>query len=463
MGHENLQDVLDAAESPADLLLSNETGEASVWDYLPDEHTNWLDEQRAWHEGVALMDQSYHMADVYVREGRTGIGGSDAIDFFSDLGINSFENFRSGDPPMAKQLVMCSPDGYVVGDCVLFYLEEDTFLTVGASAAQNWIRYNAEAGDYDVDVELADHPYADTTPVDYRFELMGPDSLAVVEEVIDGTLPEIGFFGMDTAEIDGNEVYLLGHQMSGDRGLEIFGAYDHHDAVKEAILDAGEEHGIRQLGSLAYKSVAVEIGWIALPVPAIYEHPALADYREWLPADGYEANLAIGGSYRSDDVADYYMTVDALGYDRLVDLDHDFVGKDAVQRSVEEPRRRKVTLVWDDEDVIDVYASLFGEDEPYHFFRMPDTYGEYGDVTRYDEVRRDGEHVGVSKWPTYIVNHRSVLSLATVDRAHAEPGTEVTVTWSDPAHRSKVERHREREVSATVAPSPYADHGRTDV
>lgn len=461
MSQQNVQDVLDAAGSVTELLLTNETGSASVWDYLPDEHSNWLDEQRAWHESVALMDQSYHMADVDVRNGRAGVRGSDAIDFFADIGINTFEDFRSGDPPNAKQLVMCNPDGYVIGDCILFYLEEGRFLTVGASAAQNWILYNAEVTDRDVDVELVDHPFMETTPVDYRFELMGPDSLAVMEEVVDGSLPDVGFFEMATAEIDGNEVYLLGHQMSGDRGLELFGAYEHHDAVKEAILEAGEEYGLRQLGSLAYKSVAVEIGWIALPVPAIYEHEDLADYREWLPSDGYEANLAIGGSYRSDDVTDYYMTPDALGYDRLADLDHDFVGREAVRRSVEESERTKVTLVWDDEDVIDVYASLFGDDDPYHFFRMPDTYGEYGDVTRYDEVTKDGAHVGVSKWPTYTVNHQSVLSLASVDREHADPGTEVAVTWSDPAARSRVEKHREREVRATVAPSPYADHGRT--
>ena len=461
MGRKHLQAVLDDAASVTDLLRSNETGDASVWDYLPDEHSNWLDEQRAWHEGVALMDQSYHMADVYVRNARTGVRGEDAIDFFESLGVNSFENFRAGEPPMAKQLVMCNPDGYVVGDCVLFYLDDDTFLTVGASAAQNWLRYHAETGDHDVEVELADHPYHDGSPVDFRFELMGPDSLAVMDAVVDGSLPELGFFEMATAEIDGERVYLLGHQMSGDRGLEVFGSYDQHDAVEAAILEAGEEYGIRQLGSLAYKSVAVEIGWIALPVPAIYDHPDLADYREWLPADGYEANLAVGGSFRSDDPTDYYMTVDALGYDRLVDLDHDFVGKEAVRRSVEEPQRRKVTLVWDDEDVVDVYASLFGEGDPYHFFRMPDTYGEYGDVTRYDAVTKDGATVGVSKWPTYIVNHRSVLSLATLDRERAEPGTEVTVTWTDPAHRAKVERHRAREMQATVAPSPYAEHGRT--
>ena len=125
MGHQHLQDVLDDAASVTDLLLSNESGEASVWDYLPDEHTNWLDEQRAWHEGVALMDQSYHMADVYVRNARTGVRGEDAIEFFESLGVNSFENFRTGEPPMAKQLVMCNPDGYVVGDCVLFYLDDE--------------------------------------------------------------------------------------------------------------------------------------------------------------------------------------------------------------------------------------------------------------------------------------------------------------------------------------------------
>jgi glycine cleavage system aminomethyltransferase T len=61
----------------------------------PAEYSNWGDEQRAWREDVALIDQSFHMTDLYVQ-------GPDTI----RLAVNSFEGFGRD---KAKQLVVCSP------------------------------------------------------------------------------------------------------------------------------------------------------------------------------------------------------------------------------------------------------------------------------------------------------------------------------------------------------------------
>lgn len=465
MSPDTLQDVVEETDDLVHRLRNLDVDSSAIWRKLPEEHTHWLEEQRAWREGVALMDQSYHMADLYLSgvEDQAGIRGAEAIDLYEDIGVNSFDDFRDGDPPKAKQLVMTNPDGYVIGDCILFYLEEDRFLTVGTAASQDWIRYNAEQSDYDLSVTLADNPLTDETPADFRFELMGPKSLDVMESVVDGPRPEIGFFQMDTATINGHEVYLLGHQMSGDKGVELFGAYEHHDEIKEEILAAGEEYDLRQLGSKSYKSLAAEIGWIAVPVPAIYEHPELRDYREWLPAQSFEANLTIGGSFVGDDITEYYMTPTALGYDHIVTFDHDFVGKEALQARQDEPKRRKVTLVWDAEDVIDVYASLFEDGEPGQYFTMPDTFGEYGEITRYDAVRKEGDLVGVSKWPAYHYNHRDVISLCTIDEEYSEPGTDVTLTWGEQTGKSRLARHVDTEISATVMPSPYWEKGRADL
>ena len=45
-----------------------------------------------------------------------------------DLGVNSFEGFAVN---KAKQLVVCNPDGYVVGDAILFHLAKDAVRIVG--------------------------------------------------------------------------------------------------------------------------------------------------------------------------------------------------------------------------------------------------------------------------------------------------------------------------------------------
>ncbi len=44
-----------------------------------------------------------------------------------------------------------------------------------------------------------------------------------------------------------------------------------------------------QVGSRAYASNTLESGWIPSPLPAVYTGERMKKYREWLPANGYEA------------------------------------------------------------------------------------------------------------------------------------------------------------------------------
>ena len=60
-------------------------------------------------------------------------------------------------------------------------------------------------------------------------------------------------------------------------------------------------------------------------------------YREWLPADGYEATGSLGGSFYSDDIEDYYLTPYDLGYGPFVKFDHDFIGREALEQMADEP------------------------------------------------------------------------------------------------------------------------------
>ncbi len=74
-------------------------------------------------------------------------------------------------------------------------------------------------------------------------------------------------------------------------------------------------------------------------------------YRQWLTADELRGDGSLGGSFYSDDIADYYLTPYDLGYGPFVKFDHDFVGREALEKMADEPRRKKVTLVWNGDDV----------------------------------------------------------------------------------------------------------------
>ena len=446
MSTRSLEDAIQSAGgNPVDLLRDLGVARFTA---LPDEYTNWIDEQKSWDEAVALADQSYHMTDLHVE-------GPDALDLYRDHCVNSFENFDVG---KAKQMVLANPNGYFIGDAILFHLDDEEFLSVGAAPSHNWLEYNAERGDYDVSVDFQPRPVSTKAdPNNFRFQVQGPDAVAVMEEVIDGDLPELGFFNFAPATIDGNEVNLLRHGMAGEAGYEFWGPYEYGDEVKQAVLDAGEEYGIERLGSLSYQTANVLLGWLPLPLPAVYSGEEMADFREWVPAR--RGILSIGGSFDAENIEDYYVTPVELGYDRIINFDHDFVGREALEAEIDEPTRKKVTLKWDGDDVVSVFGSLFAEGPTRKYLELPHP---RSGACPYDEVLVDGEPVGVSTDKSYVYQERSMLSLAVLDVEYAEPGTEVSIVWGEPADNTNdtVADHEPTEISATVHPVPYKEDRR---
>ncbi len=82
--------------------------------------------------------------------------------------------------------------------------------------------------------------------------------------------PDIRFFNLGEFTIEGRNVRALRHGMVGQPGWEIFGPWEDGDAVRDAIVEAGQEFGIRQVGARAYPTSCLESGWIPSPLPAVY-------------------------------------------------------------------------------------------------------------------------------------------------------------------------------------------------
>ena len=450
MSNGNLETRLQAAGGPVALARNSQIG-PYVYPQVPAEFSNWRDEQVAWRETCALFDQSHHMTDLTIL-------GPDAIKLLSALGVNSFANFQVN---KAKQFVACNHDGHVIGDGILFFLGEQELRLVGRPSAHNWVQYHAETGDYDVQIKRDERTAANPSGRRefYRFQVQGPTAMKVLEKVTGGSLPEIKFFNMDWVEIGGCRVRALHHGMSGAPGLELFGPWADGETVRAAIVEAGHEFGLRQVGSRVYATNTLESGWIPCPLPAIFTGEEMRAYREWLPANGYEATGSLGGSLYSDDIADYYMTPHDLGYWPFVKFDHDFVGRAALEQMAE-PKRRKVTLAWNGDDVAGAFGSLFQKGAAAKYIDLP--------LSNYstwpcDKVIHEGGICGVSTFSGYSYNERSMLSLGTVD-VDVEIGAEVILVWGEEGGGSAkpvVERHRQVEIRAVVSPVPYSEVART--
>jgi vanillate/3-O-methylgallate O-demethylase len=449
MSQQSLEDLLQTV-NPVDLLRNSEIG-AYVYPVVPSEFSNWRDEQRAWRETCVLFDQSHHMVDIHVE-------GPDAMKMLSTLTINSFENFPVD---RAKQMVPCSYDGYVIGDGILFHLDKEKFVFVGRAPAANWIEFHAATGGYDVSFEKDDrspgNPKGEAVVrKSYRYQIQGPNAWQVIEKLNGGPVPKFKFFNMGAINIAGRQVHALRHGMAGAPGLEIWGPYVEREEIREAIIAAGEEFGLRQVGSRAYASNTLESGWIPSPLPAVYTGQKMKPYREWLPAKGYEGSGSLGGSFYSSNIEDYYTTPYELGYGPFIKFDHDFIGREALEKMADRPHRRKVTFAWDGDDVGEAYQTMFrpGE-ENVKFIDIP--ISNYASAS-FDKLVRDGRVVGLSMFAGYSYNERSMLSLGIVD-PDIEIGEELTLVWGEEGGGSKkttVERHRQMDIRAIVSPVPYS-------
>jgi syringate O-demethylase len=449
MSKQNLEAVLAETKGISSYLYNQQTG-PNIYPGVPAEFTNWRDEQKAWQKTCVLFNQSYHMAELQ-------LAGPDALKLLTHLGVNTFANFPVD---RAKQFVPCTPAGFVIGDVILFHLDDHLFNLVGRIPALNWVRYHAETGGYNVKAELDERTAVRKDPSrrrNYRFQIQGPNASKVIERATGKPIPEVKFFHMNWVEIAGKKVRALRHGMAGQPGLELFGPWDDGEAVRHALVEAGKEFGLKQVGGRAYSSNTLESGWIPSPLPAIYTGQELKAYREWLPADSYEAKASIGGSFYSDNIEDYYLTPWDLGYGPVVKFDHDFVGRAALEKKASGPHRKKVTLALDNDHALKIMGTVFDKGDRAKFIEFPSAVYS---MHPFDRVLANGKTVGLSTWIGYSSNEGKMLTLAMVDESSSKPGTDVVLLWGEPnggSAKPNVECHVQVEIPAVVSPVPYTE------
>lgn len=406
---------------------------------VDDEYDGWAAEQGAWRTGVTLADLSYHMSDTFLR-------GSGARQLLGDVSANNVETFEIG---QAKQFIPVAADGNIVTDGILLRDGEESFVLSGVPGAQNWVTYHATRGGYDVELETdgsMEYRFGEQ-PRLFRLQVQGPRALDVAHKAFGGPLPETKFFHSTPVTLVGRSFRALRHGMAGQAGYEFIGDYADHDAVKDALIAAGEEFGISLVGALSYATNGIESGWIPTPTPAIYTDPTLAEYRQQLGLFTYEGQNALYGSFYSDRIEDYYTSPWELGYGRSISFNHDFIGRDALLAAKDSVRRTKVTLEFDLDDTaraigdVDAYANNYGR----------------------QRIEVGGALAGTTFQAARIAPLGHVLALSLIDAAYAAPGTKVDVVWGDhPGHGTDPEADLGLpRIRATVRPAPYNEYART--
>ncbi len=391
------------------------------------EYTDWMDESMSWKETCYIGDWSF----LWERRFR----GPDVLKLFSDISMNSFVKFDIG---QAKHVIHCNEDGKVIHEGILSRLGEEEFMLFGRGCF--WADYKLRHGRYNASSEADDW---------FNFQVSGPNAVRVVEKAAGQSPRDIRFMRFGNIRINGREVCALRQGMAGEIGFELQGPTTYAQEIYDAILQAGREFGIRRLGGRTVFINHLEACYptiITDYLPAMFGDDMkeyLVEFRAAMPAFATTFNLA--GSFETEDISAWYRSPVELGWSKNIKFDHDFIGRKALEAEVALPRRTMRTLVWNADDVIEVYASLHRRGKPYHFMEMP---RDQRGFMWADKVLNDGKLVGVATSRGYSYYFRQMISLCTINVALSEPGTEVAVVWGNPDDPQK-------EIRATVAPAPY--------
>lgn len=391
------------------------------------EYSGWQDEQMSWKTTCYVGDWSF-LADAEFE-------GDEALPLFKRTSVNSFEKFEIG---QAKHVIQCSSGGKVIAEGVLMRMGENLYRAQSTPAM--YTTFLIARDKLPVKARVIDT---------FQLQVSGPNALAVCEKATGEDLKDIGFMRFREVAIAGRKVYALRQGMAGEIGFELHGDASDKDTVLAAILQAGAPLGIRRLG---HRTALINHLEAAFPTGmwhyvADVFGPETKGYPEHIYRTFDLGGLtpALRGSFEAEDISEYAFSPFEMGWGKSVKFDHDFVGRAALEDESRHPRRTRVTLQLNSDDMIDVYASLFREEEPYEFMDIPHQ-PRY--VAWADQVLKDGVPVGVSTVPGYSFYFRKILALAYVDVAVATPGTTVEIVWGSPGSR-------QRRIRATVAAAPY--------
>ena len=283
------------------------------------------------------------MTDLYVE-------GPDALKVFSDLGVNSFKNFKVN---QAKQFVACNHDGYVIGDAILFYLDDNKLSLVGRPSASIGCSTTSKPA------ATRRQPSETSGPPSTRARESSSDTRCRARtrsrswrKSLGKPAPDIRFFNMDVITIAGRDVHALRHGMVGQPGWELFGPWEHGEAVRDAIV-AGRP-GVRdsasrrenlpdELPRIGLDSFAASGGLCRRRDEAV---PAVAE-REELRSHGVaRRQLLLQRHHRllPDAVRSRLRTVRQVRprFRRT---------RRRSRKWPSSPKRKKVTLVWNGEDI----------------------------------------------------------------------------------------------------------------
>ncbi len=175
------------------------------------------------------------------------IHGRDVERFLGGVLVRDIRTCRPG---RAQYTLWCDDRGFVCDDGVVFRHSETDFLLTAARPNLGYLQ--RLVGRLDVEMEDVTEDYA-------VLAVQGPNS----RDVLGQLAPEVHalrYFAHTPAKIGPAPVTLSRTGFTGDLGYEITVESEHAIDVLDAVLEAGEGHGMRPFGEEALMMLRIEAG-----------------------------------------------------------------------------------------------------------------------------------------------------------------------------------------------------------
>jgi len=409
----------------------------------PDESEyGWFEDAQAFHKTCII--------GTWNALTRVKVTGPDAAEVLQGLITNSFDEFEVG---CVKHALLCNEDGKVIINGIFIHEAEDEYIFTSGPHAL-WVKYCVDKSDKDVKAELIN---------ECSWSVSGPTALYAAEEACGESIRDIAFMHFRDITIDGIKCRCIRQSMTAEIGYEFQAPMEADEKLGAAVIAAAKKFGGVQYGGRGGLTQEAESGFLQVMtdlLPGICsQSPRDVEFRQYMEqyAPGiWEFMMKKRGSFDYDDPSALYRSPIEMGEGFMVKFDHDFIGREALEKEAANPKRVCRTLVWNPEDVIDIYASLFQHDrEPYQLIDIPHFSVSY--IYSDKVLDREGRIIGFTTRNMYSPWYRCYICTTCIDKEYAEIGTEVTVVYGEPGKQQK-------HVRATVAPMRFKeDHRRDDV
>lgn len=320
---------------------------------MPVRYTSDLAEHAAVRNAAGLFDIS-HMAEFF-------IAGDDAAAYldFALVGVASeIANLR------AKYSLIVDASGGIIDDLIVYRLAANNFLVI-ANAGNRTVVFDtltARAKGFDVELQDASDSFA-------LIAIQGPRAVEILATLTEAPLKELKYYSIFESKVSNHFAYLARTGYTGEDGFEILVANENAVEIWDALLQAGESIGLVVAGYACRDTLRLEAG---------------------MPLYGNELSRNINPF--------------EAGLGRVVRLDHDFVGREALSlAAAEEPTRKLVGLVGEGRRAARAHYELFASEE---------------------SVKSVGEITTGALSPTL----GYPIAMAYVDASLSAPGTEI---WAD--------------------------------